>query len=422
VRPARSAITPQELSRVTASATARIPLSIAEFNRVLGGGLVKGSLVLIGGEPGIGKSTLLLEVAGAMAASGGNVVYVSGEESVHQVKVRAERLGVAGDRLFLLPETDLPSVLAQLDRLSPALVVVDSIQTMRLEDVNGSAGSVSQIRECTLELMRWAKRADIPVIITGHVTKDGTIAGPKALEHIVDVVLQLEGEQFNTFRVLHGIKNRFGSTHEIAVFEMTGGGLKEVPNPSQVFLSGSLAPAAGSVVVPVLEGTRPLLVEVQALTSVSAYAPPRRMANGVDFNRLLLISAVLSKRAGLKLTTQDIIVNVVGGIKIEEPAADLAVALAIASSYHDRPAHPSLIALGEISLSGELRPVPQLERRVIEADRLGFRKCLVPRMTTRPPFRGIKTEILEARDLREALRLGLASKVPTREDDDLFDA
>jgi DNA repair protein RadA/Sms len=270
--------------------------------------------------------------------------------------------------------------------------------------------------------MRWAKRAEVPVIITGHVTKDGAIAGPKTLEHIVDVVLQLEGEQFNAYRVLHGIKNRFGSTHEIAVFEMTGGGLKEVPNPSLVFLSGSQSHAAGSVVVPVLEGTRPLLVEVQALTSVSAYAPPRRMANGVDFNRLLLISAVLSKRTGLKLASQDIIVNVVGGIKIEEPAADLAVALAISSSYHDRPVHPGLIALGEISLSGELRPVPQLERRVAEADRLGFRKCLVPRLAARPDYKGVKAEILEARDLREALRLGLAAKIPAREEEDLFGA
>jgi DNA repair protein RadA/Sms len=414
-----SAAAPQELSRVKTDKSPRITLSMTEVNRVLGGGLVRGALVLVGGDPGIGKSTLLLQVSAALAASGQKVAYVSGEESVHQLKLRADRLAVDGERLFLLPETSLSSILGRLDELSPSMVVIDSIQTMYQDELTGTAGSVGQIRECTSALMRWAKQTNVPVVICGHVTKDGAIAGPKALEHIVDVVLYLEGDQFGVYRVLRSVKNRFGSSNELGVFEMTSEGLREVTNPSEAFLSEHQGPVVGSAVVPTLEGTRPLLIEIQALTSQSTFVPPRRTVNGLDFNRLLLITAVLGKRAGLRLANQDIMVNVVGGLKVNEPAADLAVALSIASSYRDAPVLPKLAAVGEISLSGELRGVPQLERRVAEAARLGFEKCLVPRQAGARNFASLKCEIIKAGTVAEALRAGLMpSKVREAPDDD----
>ncbi|MEW6142620.1 MAG: DNA repair protein RadA [Chloroflexota bacterium] len=399
---------PQELSKVKGETGRRITMPIAEFNRVLGGGLVPGTLVIIGGDPGIGKSTLLLQISGAIAASGGNVVYVSGEESIHQVRLRAQRLGIPGDRLFLLAETSLPAVLGHLEAMSPALVIVDSIQTVYMDDISSAAGSIGQIRECAAALMRWAKPANVPVLISGHVTKDGAIAGPRVLEHVVDVVLYLEGEAFSTFRVLRGVKNRFGSTNEIGVFEMTGEGLKEVDNPSLAFLSEHDEPAIGTAVVPTLEGSRPLLVEIQALTSLAVYPPPRRMANGVDFARLLLITAILGKRTGLKLATQDIVVNVVGGLKVNEPAADLAVALTIASSFRETPLPPRMAVIGELSLTGELRGVPQLDRRVTEAARLGFEKCLVPRLSDRHPLSTRGIQVIQAGTINEALRAGLS--------------
>ncbi len=400
----------RELSQITAEEMPRLVLPSAEFNRVLGGGIVPGSLVLISGDPGIGKSTLLLQVSAMIAQQGKKVVYASGEESLYQTRLRADRLGVKGEGLYLLAETDFEVILERMEETSPSLGVIDSIQTVYLRELEGAPGSISQIRECTLRLMQWAKLSAIPLLITGHVTKEGAIAGPKALEHIVDVVLYLEGESFSTYRLLRGVKNRFGSTNEVGIFEMREQGLVEVENPSQVFLSQRSKGAIGSVVAPTLEGTRSLLVEMQALTTTTSFGLPRRTANGIDFNRLLLIIAVLTKRAGLRLSNQDIIVNVVGGLKISEPAADLAVALSIASSFSDKEVDPNLVAVGEVGLSGEVRGVPQLERRLIEAARQGFTRCVGPRvsLSSLTPPQGM--ELTGVNSLREALRVGLKSK------------
>jgi len=392
---------------VVTSTEDRLPLPVAEFNRVLGGGLVSGSLVLIGGEPGIGKSTLLLQISTLMALAWGNVVYVSGEETLHQTKLRAERLGVKGEKLYLLAETDLDVILNQIEQLSPKLVVVDSIQAVYLPELETVPGSITQVRECTLRLMRWAKLNEVPVFITGHVTKEGAIAGPRVLEHIVDVVLYLEGEPFSAYRLLRSVKNRFGSTSEVGVFEMKEQGLVEVANPSQVFLSQRLGEAVGSAVVPTLEGSRPLLVEIQALTNLTSFGLPRRTANGVDFGRLLIITAVLSRRLGFKLGNQDIIVNATGGMRIGEPAADLAIALAIASSFRDVGVDPELVAVGEVGLSGELRAVSQLDRRVSEASRLGFKRCLVPKAGAKISPAPQNIELIPVSTLREAIKVGL---------------
>ena len=413
-RAAAAANLPQELSRVATTAADRITLPLDEFNRVLGGGLLAGSLVLIGGEPGIGKSTLLLQLS---AQARGAVVYVSGEENQHQIKLRAQRLGLKGDGLYLLAETDLDVILNQLERLQPCLVVVDSIQTVYLPELETVPGSITQVRECTLRLMHWAKTASVPILISGHVTKDGAIAGPRVLEHIVDAVLYLEGEPFSAYRLLRCTKNRFGSSNEVGIFEMKPQGLVEVANPSQVLLSQRPDEAIGSAVVPTLEGSRPLLVEVQALTNLTSFGLPRRTANGVDFGRLLMITAVLSKRVGLRLGNQDIIANATGGIKVNEPAADLAIALAIASSFRDVAVAPRLAVVAEIGLSGELRAVPQLERRLSEAARLGFKRCLVPRvgLSSGPVPKGI--EPVPVSTLREAIRLGLV-RGKTRQEND----
>jgi DNA repair protein RadA/Sms len=380
---------------------------MTEFNRVLGGGVVSGSLVLIAGDPGIGKSTLLLQVSALVAQARGKVVYVSGEETLHQIKLRSERLGVKGENLYLLAETNLEVILNQLEELSPSLVVIDSIQTVYLSELEAAPGSISQVRECTLRLMHWAKLSATPIFIAGHVTKDGAIAGPRVLEHIVDVVLYLEGEPFSAYRLLRGVKNRFGSTNEVGVFEMRGEGLVEVDNPSQVFLSRRGGEAVGSAVVPTLEGSRPLLVEIQALTNPTSFGLPRRTANGVDFGRLLLITAVLSRRVGLKLGNQDIIANVTGGLKIGEPAADLGIALAIASSFRDMVVDPGLVVVGEVGLSGELRAVSQLDRRVNEAARLGFKRCLVPKVGAKVSPAPKEIELIPVSTLREAVGLGL---------------
>ena len=383
----------------------RFPLPLLEFNRVLGGGVVPGSLVLIAGDPGIGKSTLLLQVSALITQAQGNVVYVSGEETPRQIKLRAERLEMKGDKLYLLAETNLEVILNQIEQLSPSLVVIDSIQTVYRPELDTTPGSITQVRECTLQLMRWAKLSATPIFIAGHVTKDGAIAGPRVLEHIVDVVLYLEGEPFSSYRLLRCAKNRFGSTNEVGIFEMKKEGLVEVTDPSQALLSRRFSQAIGSVVVPTLEGSRPLLVEIQALTNPTSFGLPRRTANGVDFGRLLLITAVLSRRVGLKLGNQDIITNVTGGLRIGEPAADLGIALAIASSYRDMGVDPSLVAVGEVGLSGELRPVSQLERRVSEAARLGFKRCLVPKRGSQVRDKDI--ELIPASTLREAIGLGL---------------
>jgi DNA repair protein RadA/Sms len=396
----------EELSQVVLKFADRSPLPLLEFNRVLGGGLVSGSLVLIAGEPGIGKSTLLLQISALVAQSQGKVVYVSGEETLHQIKLRADRLGVKGENLYLLAETDLDVILDQIERLQPSLVIVDSIQTVYFPGLDTAPGSVAQVRECTVRLMHRAKLNTVPVFITGHVTKDGTIAGPRILEHIVDVVLYFEGEPFSTYRLLRGVKNRFGSTNEVGVFEMKEQGLVEVDNPSRAFLSQRWGEAIGSVVVPTLEGSRPLLVEIQALTSPTSFGLPRRTANGVDFGRLLMIIAVLARRIGLKLGNQDIITNVTGGFKIGEPGADLGIALAIASSSRDVGVDPQLVVVGEVGLSGELRAVSQMDRRVAEAARLGFKRCLVPKASAR--ITGPKDiELIPVSTLREAISVGL---------------
>jgi DNA repair protein RadA/Sms len=401
---------PRELSRVTLQDADRSPLPIAEFNRVLGGGIVSGSLALISGDPGIGKSTLLLQAAAAMAGDKSTVIYITGEETLHQIKLRAERLGLDGEGLYLLAETDLEIILHQIEQLSPRLVVIDSIQTISSPELEAAPGSITQVRECTLKLMRQAKLSDVPVFIAGHVTKDGSIAGPRVLEHIVDVVLYLEGEPFSAYRLLRCIKNRFGSTNEVGIFEMKEKGLIEVSNPSLAFLSQRGSDAIGSAVVPTLEGSRPLLVEIQALTTPTSFGLPRRTVNGVDFNRLLLVTAVLTRRAGLKLGNQDIIVNVTGGLKIGEPAADLGIALSIASSLRDTGIDPGLVAVGELGLSGEIRAASQLDRRVAEAARLGFKRCLVPKTggAVSPTPKNI--ELIPVGTLREAIGLGLVKR------------
>lgn len=399
---------PQPLSHISPEGFQRVPLAIGEVNRVLGGGLVPGSLVLVSGDPGIGKSTLLLQVAAQLGAEYGPVLYVSAEESPQQIKLRAERLGVAQENLYVVAETDIEVILAHAAALQPALVVVDSIQTVALETIASTAGSVTQVRECTSVLMRWAKTSHVPVLIVGHVTKEGTIAGPRVLEHIVDVVLYLEGDRFGQYRVLRGVKNRFGSTDEVGIFEMAGAGLLEVTNPSEAFLQERVTNAAGSTVAVTVEGTRPILVEVQALTSPTPYGTPRRTANGVDANRLLLLTAVLSRRVGLALGEQDIFVNVVGGLKIVEPAADLAICTTIASAFRSVRVDPTVVCIGEVGLSGELRSVRDLDRRLIEAATLGFTRAIVPaalrRGRGRPP-EGL--EVVRAVTAREAIAAAL---------------
>jgi DNA repair protein RadA/Sms len=398
---------PQPITAISAEGFARIPVPMDEFNRALGGGIVPGSVILIGGDPGIGKSTLLLQISALLAGSGKTTLYVSGEESVQQVKMRADRLGIAADKLFILSETNLNHILAQIDSLQPQLAVVDSIQSVYLDELESSAGSIGQVRECAATLLRLAKSRHIPMFIVGHVTKEGAIAGPRVLEHMVDTVLYLEGERFHAYRLLRSVKNRFGSTDEVGVFEMGESGLTEVSNPSQAFLSERLASATGSAVAVTMEGTRPLLVEIQGLTTPTSTGLPRRTANGIDFNRTLLLVAVLSKRVGYKLGTHDVFVNVVGGMRINEPAADLAVAAAIASSYRNVPVPEDCVLLGEIGLSGELRSVGYAERRLNEAAKLGFKRCIVPRTLHLGKADSLGIEVLRARSIGEALDLAL---------------
>ncbi|MBX7212713.1 MAG: DNA repair protein RadA [Thermoflexales bacterium] len=394
---------PQKLSEIRADALPRLPLEIGEFARVLGGGIVPGSLVLVGGDPGIGKSTLLMQAAVLTARNVGPTLYVSGEESAHQLKMRAERLGVGESELYLLTDTNLDDVVAAIEQMRPKLAIIDSIQTMYLDSLTSSAGTVTQVRECASRLQAMAKSLNTACFIVGHVTKEGSIAGPKVLEHIVDTVLQLEGDRFHAFRLLRSIKNRFGATSEVGVFEMAGSGMKEVLNPSESFLAERMMHAPGSAVAVTMEGTRPLLVEVQALTSPTQNPMPRRTANGFDYNRLFILIAVLAKRVGVRVHDQDVFVNVVGGMSIDEPAADLAAAVAIASAAKGVAIAPDLAIIGEIGLSGELRTVGQLPARLNEAAKLGFKRCLLPK-TTRPlenPPPGLT--LIHARSLGEAL-------------------
>ncbi len=401
---------PQRLTEVTLGDMARLLVEMKEFERVMGGGIVPGSLTLVGGDPGIGKSTLLMQLAASLAKPDCSVLYASGEESVQQLKMRADRLGMSTDHLFLVTETDLDVILGHVAEISPRLVVVDSIQTMYLDELTSAAGSISQVRECAARMQNMAKSSGVAVMLVGHVTKAGALAGPKVLEHIVDTVLYLEGDRFHTYRLLRSVKNRFGATSEVGVFEMRGDGMVEVTNPSEAFLAERLAAAPGSAIAVTMEGTRPLLVEVQALSSTTSFGLPRRTANGVDFNRLLLLVAVLQKRIGLKLGDQDVFVNVIGGLKIGEPAADLAIAVAIASSMRDMPVAPDLAIVGEVGLSGELRAVGQLGARLNEAAKLGFRRCLVPKGLRKPHIESAPAGlgVIGARSLGEAIEVALA--------------
>ncbi len=369
---------PLPLSSVQAAAQPRIPSGMSEVNQVLGGGIVPGSLVLVGGDPGIGKSTLLLQVSELVARTTGPVLYVSGEESAPQIKMRADRLGVGSDRLLVYPESDLNAIAEQVERLRPTMVVVDSIQTVYRADLNSAPGSVSQVRESAGQLMLLAKATGVPIFLVGHVNKEGAIAGPRVLEHVVDTVLYLEGDRHHTFRLLRSVKNRFGSTDEIGVFEMRGEGMVEVPDPSRAFLSDRSLASQGNAVVVAMEGTRPLLLELQSLVTATPFGLPRRSVNGIDLNRLYLLVAVLEKRAGLALGQQDIFVNVAGGAKIVEPAVDLGIALAVASNLRDRPIGREWVVIGEVGLAGEIRRVSQLERRLAEAESLGFQHALIP--------------------------------------------
>ncbi|MCA1646286.1 MAG: DNA repair protein RadA [Chloroflexi bacterium] len=395
---------PLRLADIATADFDRLPVGIGEFARVLGGGIVKGSLTLIGGDPGVGKSTLLSQVADQVARTSGEVLYVSGEESVAQVGLRARRMGLDADDLLFLSETDADTIVETIRASRVNLAVIDSIQSVMAADVDALPGSVSQLRECALRFLQLAKSTGTPVLLVGHVTKDGSIAGPKVLEHMVDTVLYLEGERFEHYRLLRSTKNRFGPTHEVGVFEMQGSGLVEVANPSAVFLAERGASAPGSVVTVAMEGTRPILQEIQALVSKSSLAMPRRTATGFDPSRLHLVSAVVSRRLGVPLYDQDVYVNVVGGLRVDEPSADLAAALAIVSSVRDRPLPGDLVAVGEVGLSGELRGVGQLEQRLREAAKLGFGQALVPRAAAqRLPRHVAGIDVLAVGTLRDAV-------------------
>jgi len=399
---------PQPISKVGGEAEERVHLAIGEFARVLGGGIVPGSIVLVGGDPGIGKSTLMLQMAMEMAKTQ-KVLYVSGEESERQIKMRAMRLNdiKLPDNLLLVTETNLEVILNHVRTSQPDLLIVDSIQTVYLSQLDSSAGSVTQVRECSSQLRELAKSSGISVFMIGHVTKEGNIAGPRMLEHIVDTVLYLEGDRFQAYRLLRSVKNRFGATSEVGVFEMREGGLTEVTNPSEAFLAERLVNAAGSSIAVTMEGTRPILVEIQGLTSPTQFGNARRTPNGVDFNRLLLITAVLTRRVGLKLAEQDVFVNVVGGIQIDEPAADLAISAAIASSWKDVPVKADVVFIGEIGLAGELRMPGQMVARLREAQKLGFKTAIIPKALRKGEAYPKGIEIVEVRSLDQALDAAL---------------
>jgi len=408
---------PRRIADISGDVEERLPVPIEEFSRVLGGGIVPGSVVLISGDPGIGKSTLLLQAAMEMAGKY-TVLYVSGEESERQIKMRAVRLlkNSAGaevsfpDELFLVTETNLDVILEHVTEVKPELLIVDSIQTTYISEKESSAGSVSQVRESAAQLRELAKSSGITVFIIGHVTKEGTIAGPRVLEHIVDTVLYLEGDRYQSYRLLRSVKNRFGATAEVGVFEMQERGLVEVTNPSEAFLAERMVNAPGSSIAVTMEGTRPLLVEIQGLTSPTSFGNPRRTPNGIDFNRLLLTAAVLTRRVGVRLTEQDVFVNVVGGLRISEPAADLAVAAAIASSVKDQPVRADAVLIGEVGLNGELRAVGQMTARLREAEKLGFKTAIVPRRLRKGEPWPAEIEILEARSLQDDLKFGLINR------------
>lgn len=393
------------LSSVSTKQDDRMKTQIDELDRVLGGGIVPGSLVLVGGDPGIGKSTLLLQVCRQLSGQQKKVLYISGEESLKQIKLRANRMGEFGDQLFLLCETNLETIRQVIEREQPSVAVIDSIQTMYSEEVASAPGSVSQVREATNTLMQLAKGLNITIFIVGHVTKEGTVAGPRVLEHMVDTVLYFEGDRHASYRILRGVKNRFGSTNEIGVFEMRETGLEEVPNPSEYMLNGRPENASGSVVACSMEGTRPILMEIQALVCKSNFGMPRRTAAGTDYNRVNLLMAVLEKRIGLPLSNYDAYINIAGGIRMNEPAIDLGIVMAIVSSYKNRPISEGTIVFGEVGLSGEVRAVSMPEQRVAEARKLGFKTCVMPEVSRKTLKNVEEIEIIGVSTVNQAMQL-----------------
>lgn len=398
--------TPKLISELDNEEEIRFSTGIGELDRVLGGGAVKGSIVLVGGAPGIGKSTLLLQLCG-LVDDGQKILYVSGEESERQIKMRAQRLGVDGGKVYVLAETGLGEVLAAAEKLEPDLVIIDSIQTMFDANVSSAPGSISQVRECTMAIMRQTKDRGYTTFVVGHINKEGSIAGPKVLEHMVDCVLYFEGERSTSFRILRAGKNRFGSTNEIGVFEMADTGLKELQNPSEILLSGRPEAAPGTCVTCVIEGSRPILAEIQALVASSAYNSGRRNSNGIDYNRATLLLAVLEKRGGMALSGCDAYINVVGGLEIDEPSADLATVLAIASSFRDKPLGADLAAVGEVGLSGEVRSINSLNMRLTEISRLGFKRCVIPAHVKDDIKAPHGLELIAVKNIREAVNLTL---------------
>lgn len=396
-------ITPRKLKEVQGISETRTSTGIGELDRVLGGGLVKGSLVLVGGEPGIGKSTLILQLCDKIQGEG-KVLYVSGEESAEQVKIRADRLGINNDDIMFLGETDIDAIQEAILSINPKLVIIDSIQTMYSEEITSAAGTVSQVREITARIMRICKDNSITTIIIGHVTKDGNIAGPRVLEHMVDTVLYLEGERYFSYRILRSVKNRFGSTNELGMFEMKNEGMVEITNPSSILISEREDNPAGAIVVASMEGTRPLLIELQSLTSTSVFGIPKRTANGFDYNRLAVLIAVLEKKAGLALGGQDVYLNVVSGIRIVEPAVDLGVILACSSSYKNISIPKDVVAIGEVGLTGEVRAVNMIEKRLREAEKLGFKKCIIPESNKKLLKDSYKLDIIGVRNINEAIK------------------
>ena len=396
--------TPQKIDTIEISQTPRVDTKNGELNRVLGGGVVPGSMVLIGGDPGIGKSTLLLQVSGSLADQGGKLLYISGEESANQIKMRAQRLGVSGSEFYLYPETDMGSILQNIEDLKPDYVIIDSVQTMQMPEVTSAVGSAAQIREVTAALMQIAKTNGITIFIVGHVTKGGAIAGPKILEHMVDTVLYFEGDMHRTYRILRAVKNRFGSTNEIGVFEMRDGGLVEVPNPSEIFLEERLSGATGSAVVVSMEGTRPILAEIQALVTPTAFGNAKRTTTGLDHNRVSLIMAVLEKRAGLLLQNQDAYLKAAGGVKLDEPAIDLAIAMSLVSSYRDQQTAPDDCFIGELGLTGEIRRVTRIGQRISEAAKLGFKRVFIPQNNLNGLELPTNIDVVGVKTISEALR------------------
>ena len=393
------------LSSVSTDQEDRMQTEIEELDRVLGGGVVPGSLVLVGGDPGIGKSTLLLQVCKRLSDQGRKVLYISGEESLKQIKLRANRMGTFSDHLLLLCETNLETIRQVIEREHPAVAVIDSIQTMYSEEVTAAPGSVSQVREATNTLMQIAKGLNITIFIVGHVTKEGTVAGPRVLEHMVDTVLYFEGDRHASYRILRGVKNRFGSTNEIGVFEMRETGLEEVPNPSEYMLNGRPEDASGSVVACSMEGTRPILMEIQALVCRSNFGMPRRTAAGTDYNRVNLLMAVLEKRVGLPLSNYDAYINIAGGIRMNEPAIDLGIVMAIVSSYKNQSISPGTIVFGEVGLSGEVRAVSMPEQRVAEARKLGFKTCIMPQVSKDMLKKMEGIEVIGVKSVNQAMNL-----------------